>query len=129
MAMEGGTADTDLLVFKGKNLQDYKVVELKRFLEQRGLKNSGNKIELCERLRRFLVNEALDGSAGYRRPNSDSISSAIGTHQGRGEFYPSFSARLPDFSQINRSSNRRIYSVKGKIFCDFIEQACEEAVH
>ena len=34
MATEGGTADTDLLVFKGKKLQDYKVVELKRFLEE-----------------------------------------------------------------------------------------------
>ena len=129
MATEGGSADADLLVFKGKNLQDYKVVELKRFLAERGLKKSGNKIELCERLRRFLVNVALDGSAGYRRTNSDSISSAKGTHQGRGEFYASFSARLPDFSQINRSSNRRIYSEEGKIFCDFIQQVHEEAVH
>ena len=111
MATEVGTADTDLLVFKGKNLQDYKVVELKRFLEERGLKKSGKKIELCERLRRYLVNEALDGPAGHRRPNSDSTSSAKGTHQGRGEFYASFSARIPDVSQINRSSNRRIYSV------------------
>ena len=57
--MEVGTADTDLLVFKGKNLQDYKVVELKRFLEERGLKKSGKKIELCERLRRYLVNEGF----------------------------------------------------------------------
>ena len=129
MAKEVGTADTDLLVFKGKNLQDYKVVELKRFLEERGLKKSGKKIELCERLRRYLVNEALDGPAGHRRPNSDSTSSAKGIHQGRGESYASFSARLPDFSQINRSSNRRIYSVEGKIFCDFIQQAYEEAVH
>ena len=126
--MEVGTADTDLLVFKGKN-QDYKVVELKRFLEERGLKKSGKKIELCERLRRYLVNEVLDGPAGYRRPNSDSISSAKGTHQGRGEFYASFSARLPDFSQIKRSSNTRIYSVEGKIFSDFIQQAYEKAVH
>ena len=129
MATEVGTADTDLLVFKGKNLQHYKVVELKRFLEERGLKKSGKKIELCERLRRYLVNEALDGPGGHRRPNSDSTSSAKGTHQGREEFYASFSARLPDFSQINRSSNRRIYSVEGKIFCDFIQQAYEEAAH
>ena len=71
MATEGGTADTDLLVFKGNNLQDYKVVELKRFLEERGLKKSGKKIKVCERLRRYLVNDALDGPAGYRRPNSD----------------------------------------------------------
>ena len=46
MATEVGTADTDLLVFKGKNLQDYEVVELKRFLEERGLKKSGKKVEL-----------------------------------------------------------------------------------
>lgn len=106
MATEVGSVDTELLVFKAKNLQDYKVVELKRFLEERGLKKSGKKIELCERLRRYIVNEALDGPAAHRRSNSDSTSSAEGIHQGRGEFYALFSAGLPDFPQINRSSNK-----------------------
>jgi hypothetical protein len=44
------------VLLKGKDLNDYRVVDLKKECDKRGLSKSGNKQEIVERLRTVIVN-------------------------------------------------------------------------
>lgn len=47
------------VLLKGKDLNDYRVVDLKKECDKRGLSKSGNKQEIVERLRTVIVNSQI----------------------------------------------------------------------
>ncbi|CAB4008017.1 Hypothetical predicted protein [Paramuricea clavata] len=78
----------------GKNIDDLKVVDLKKALGLRGLKKSGLKGELKERLRQDIISHSVESLS------DTSISSE--EHNGTSTILPN----LPSFKPINHSSGK-----------------------
>ena len=57
LSMSVGEGDTGLVFLNGKDIFSLKTEELKAELDKRGLKKSGNKCTLVERLRAAMISE------------------------------------------------------------------------
>ena len=114
--IDDGVRDSVFPLIDGENIDDLKVVDLKKALGLRGLKKSGLKGELKERLRQDLISHSVESHSDA------SISSE--EHKGTSTILPN----LPSFKPINHSSGFKVYSTEGKLFCDFLDSAYDEAV-
>lgn len=55
-------ADTDAPTLRGKDINDYRVVDLKKECDKRGLSKSGKKEDIVERLRTVMQNKPYEYS-------------------------------------------------------------------
>jgi hypothetical protein len=58
--IDDGVRDSGFPLIDGKNIDDLKVVDLKKALGLRGLKKSGLKGELKERLRQDIISHSVE---------------------------------------------------------------------
>ena len=100
--IDDGVRDSGFPLIDGKNIDDLKVVDLKKALGLRGLKKSGLKGELKERLRQDIISHSVESLS------DTSISSE--EHNRTSTILPN----LPSFKPINHSSGFRVYSTEGK---------------